>query len=333
MLDEATVVPYLAGRGLVDGDARAETLAGGVSNIVLAVSDGAQQLVVKQSLPRLNVADEWTAPTSRVITEVNALDLAGRITPGLVPAVIDRDPQAHTVVIERAPAGWADWKSHLMAGRVDVRIAATLGRTLAEWHSATAQDLSGLEDAFGDAEPFIQLRVDPYHRTLARRAPEVATQVLHVADRMLARRLCLVHGDYSPKNVLVSSGEDKRVRVWVIDFEVAHLGDPAFDLGFMLTHLTMKSIHRPDHAASYDHAATEFVAAYTTRVTFDLQPDWQYVLEQVAALLLARVHGKSPAEYLTETQREQVWRLGVDVINDPPDTVLGLSQRRDLMLT
>lgn len=329
MLDETTVVAYLAERGLAHADSDVEILAGGVSNIVLGVTDGDRRIVVKQSLPRLNVADEWTAPTSRIITEVDALELAGRITPGQVPAVIDRDPAAHTVVIERAPAGWTDWKAHLLAGRVDLRVAATLGRTLAAWHSATAATKDELEDAFGDVEPFIQLRVDPYHRTLAHRAPEVADRVLEVAERMLARRLCLVHGDYSPKNVLVSPEEEgAQTSSWVIDFEVAHLGDPAFDLAFMLTHLTMKSVHRRDHAGRFDQAAGAFVAAYRSSIAAELEPDWTYVFEHVAALLLARVRGKSPAEYLTEPERDQVWRLGLSVLEDPPGTLSELGRRR-----
>lgn len=325
LLDESTVVGYLAGRGLVDAaTATAEALGGGVSNVTLAVTDGATRLVLKQSLPRLRVADEWWAPRERIAAEADALRLAARISPGSVPEVVDVDPAAFTMVLVSAPRGWTDWKAKLLAGDVDPGVAARLGELLARLHSATAGD-PDVEARFGDVRAFVDLRVDAYHRTVAQRAPEHSAAVLDLVDEMLARRICLVHGDYSPKNVLVGPGG----REWLIDFEVAHVGDPAFDLGFLLTHLLLKSLHLPSLATAYDQCLDAFMRHYETALEPALTTPWPYLSRHLGCLLLARVRGKSPAEYLTEDDRERAWRLGETMLHTPVQDAGEVTHRRD----
>ena len=53
------------------------------------------------------------------------------------------------------------------------------------------------------------------------------------------RRVSLVHGDWSPKNILVL----KVSNVLAIDFECIHFGDPSFDAAFLLNHLLLKTFH------------------------------------------------------------------------------------------
>jgi tRNA A-37 threonylcarbamoyl transferase component Bud32 len=332
LLDTGSVVPYLAARGLLrdPGHATAVALAGGISNVVLAVGDGVDDaddgaVVVKQSLSRLRVRDEWRAPRERVLTEADALELAGKLTPGVVPRVLDRDTARNVIVLERAPAGWTDWKSELLSGRADPGVARRLGQVLAAWHADTST--GGLPERFADALPFEQLRVSPYYRTVAERLPDLAEPVGAYVEAMAGRRRCLVHGDFSPKNVLVG-GAGAEAALWVLDFEVAHLGDPAFDLAFLLSHLTLKAVHVPTSAAALDECASRFAAAYEDGVTETLRPDWAYVLGHVGCLLVARVDGKSPAEYLTEPERARVRDLGRQLLADPPPDIAGLATAR-----
>ncbi|PZF85875.1 phosphotransferase [Jiangella anatolica] len=306
LLDETSVVAHLRGRGVLGaGPVTVTALGGGVSNVVLAVADGHRRLVVKQALPRLRVAAEWTAPTDRTLTEADALVLTAGLTPGAVPAVIDRDDERHVLVLEHAPDGWRDWKADLLAGVVDASTAARLGEVLARWHTATTDPatLPGRIRDGGDA--FERLRVEPFYRRVAAQLPgELGEAILATADAMTQHPACLVHGDFSPKNVLVGQG------LWVIDFEVAHRGDPAFDLAFLLCHLALKAVHRPASAAGYARCATAFATAYGAKGTID----WPYVLRHTGCLVLARVRGASPAEYLTAAGRDTAWRLGVDLL-------------------
>lgn len=316
LLTTETVGAYLAHRGLVGPGTPVEAaeLGGGVSNVVLAVHAGAFHAVVKQSLPKLRVADEWLAKRERAMTEADMTRLVAHLTPGRAPTLIDADPGACALVIEHAPDGWTDWKSELLAGRVDDAVARELGRVLGVWHSRTEGD-PDVASRFADDEAFEQLRVDPYHRTVMRRRPELADAVAAFVERMLATKRCLVHGDYSPKNVLC--GPDG---LWVLDFEVAHLGDPVFDVAFMLNHLMLKAIHT-GRTGELHGAATAFLAAYDEVAAG--ASDRAYLSGHIGCLMTARVDGKSPAEYLTPDGRSEARRVGAALLCSPPDDLEG----------
>lgn len=324
LLGPSSAGRYLVSRGVLrPGTLKVEVLGGGVSNVVLAATDSYRRVVLKQALARLRVPDEWRAPIGRAMAEADALELVAGLTPANVPRLLDRDPARHAMVIEKAPSNWVDWKSLLLKGYVHPEIAAQLGEVLARWHSQTVAGTS-LPPSLQGSSNFELLRVDPYYRTVARRSPEVRAKLLSLAEQLLSRKVCLVHGDFSPKNVLVG-GHD----FWVVDFEVAHLGDPAFDVAFMLSHLVLKSLHMPAYAPSLDACMLEFTSSYEAHLDRGLEVALAYVLSHVASLLLARVKGKSPVEYLDGPEQEAAWALGTDLLRHPPETLGQLFSRRD----
>src|SRR5690606_13316241 len=91
----------------------------------------------------------------------------------------------------------------------------------------------------------------------AERVPAAAPFLRDLAERTRRRRLTIVHGDYSPKNVLVRGG-----KLVLLDHEVIHWGDPAFDLGFSLTHLLSKAHPLPPHHAAFAAAARRYWKSY-----------------------------------------------------------------------
>jgi 5-methylthioribose kinase len=292
-------VAHLRAQGVVpaDADATARSLGGGVSNHVHQVTWDDDCLVVKRPLPNLAVEDDWPADVDRVHNEADAIRTYDAVLRDVgvdarVPRVVSetRDPD-HVVAIECAPADATMWKAELLDGRVDADIAAAVGEVLGVVHDATATD-DAVRERFASKRPFDQLRVDPYHRTTAARNPDVADAIHAEIDRLLDTSRTLVHGDYSPKNVLVDP--DGAVP-WVLDFEVAHWGDPAFDTAFMLNHLYIKSIYNHGQHASYAAAAERFWAAYDRAVDWDIERE---TVAELAVLLLARVDGKSPVEYV-----------------------------------
>lgn len=319
LLDADSVVPYLTRRGLLEAvtPAVVRELDGGVSNIVLAVEAGEASWVVKQSLPRLRVEAEWLAKQERTLNEARGLRVAAALTPGHVPEVVDVDPERFVLVIERAPVGLTSWKALLIAGTVDNAVASTLGRLLGTWHVATAAD-PGSTDGLDDPEAFEQLRVGPYHRAAAAAVPDMKEQILEVVRAMAARRICLVHGDFSPKNVLAGPAG-----TWVLDFEVAHRGDPDFDVAFLLSHLLLKAVHRPEHSVALETAAGAFLTTYdATTADVPWRADSGHLVAHLGALLLARSDGKSPAEYLTPHARAVVRATGRRLLGERP----GLSE-------
>jgi hypothetical protein len=314
--DTDAVIDHLVRRGLIDSPdgVVVRPLTGGVSNDVLAVTGPGVDVVVKRALGRLRVAEEWLADPGRIDTEGRALQLAGRLLPGAVPAV--RDLADGYLVIERAPDRWRTWKEDLLVGRVDVAVAALLGRALGVWQRETAADPDVAVD-FADVTAFHQLRVDPFHRTVAGRHPDLADVIGRTVEDMAAARVCLVHGDYTPKNVLV---DPDGAGAWVIDWEVAHVGDPTFDPAWTIGHLLLKTIHRPSSAADYATAGTAFLAALDDELAGAVQRDEQQLVRQLGCLLLARVDGKSPADYLTGNEREVTRDLARRLLTDPPAT-------------
>lgn len=321
LLTRATVGDYLIAKGLLPPGASPTIveLDGGVSNLVVAVEAIDRSWVVKQSLPKLRVADDWCAKQERIVNESVGLEVAGSITPGRVPRVVSCDPDWFVLVIERAPLPWVPWKSELLAGSVDASLAHSLGQTLGAWH-ATTYDHPELVDALDDPEAFEQLRLSPYHRMAAERLPSLAGDILAVVRRMEQRRICLVHGDFSPKNILVGAEQ-----YWILDFEVAHRGDPDFDRAFLLTHLLLKAIHRPRDQRLLVFAGQEFLRGYDESAPPSLKwrDDPVHLARQTACLLLSRAVGMSPVEYLDHAQKSLVIRIGSALLISPTADVLG----------
>ena len=326
LLDAGEVAGYLAGRGVLTPDAAVtvESLGGGVSNAVFAIHGPGHGLVLKQALPRLRVADTWEADPARALREGLALQTLHALTPESVPDCLDVDETRYAIVMPHAPAGWHDWKSRLLTGEARVDAAAQLGRLLATWHLATR---SGLPELLHDRIAFDQLRVDPYYRTVMTRRPDLSDLLAACLDRLLEAPECLVHGDFSPKNVML--GPDG---LWVIDLEVAHYGDPAFDLAFMVSHLVLKAVRRPGDRDLYAACAVTFASEYA-ELAGDMTPPWNHVIRHVGCLLLARVIGKSPVEYLDDKQRSLASAVGEELLIRPPSGVPQLWKRLGQVLT
>jgi 5-methylthioribose kinase len=293
LLDEASAIGWARDRGVVPSDApvQARALSGGISNIVLALSWPGGEAVVKQSLPELRVAQHWEFDRARAITERRAIEYLGSVIPDRVPRIIAFDDDSFAFAMTMAPAGGEVWKSRLLAGQLDSATARAAGRTLAQIQLASRRDRAALT-AFDDRMPLIQGRLEPYHHAAAERNPDVAEIVRAHAARLQQAREVLVLGDFAPKNLIAS--EDG---VFVIDLEVAHLGHPAFDVAFLLTHVVLKQLVLPDRSDDLLMLGEQFWSAYLRGAGAAAAPD-DDVRVALGCLLLARVDGKSPVEYL-----------------------------------
>jgi 5-methylthioribose kinase len=270
-------------------------LSGGVSCDVWRVTTRKGDVVVKRALPKLRVAAEWRAPVERTAAEVAWIKLVAKLNPAWVPQVLGHDKSRHLFVMAYlAPENHPVWKAELAAGRGTAEFAATVGAALARIHAATAGS-GAVARAFAHDAQFHALRLEPYLLFTAAKHPELAGKITALADGVARARIALMQGDVSPKNILV--GPDGPV---FLDAETACYGDPAFDLAFCLNHLLLKQVWHPEHRDLYAASFTALRDAYLKGV------DWEEPQELDArtaallpALLLARVDGKSPAEYLT----------------------------------
>jgi fructosamine-3-kinase len=298
---EPALDDFLVNTGLIErGDATLWTpLAGGVSSDIWRVDANGQSWCVKRALAQLKVAAEWKAPVERNAFEWDYIQVASAIAPGQIPHPIAHDPARGLFAMAwLAPDKHRLWKSKLLAGRVDPADAAAMGYLLGRIHAATARDPS-LPARFATDASFHALRIDAYLVATARAHPDLAALIEPIAAQTAQTKRVLVHGDVSPKNIML--GPHGPI---LLDAECAWFGDPAFDLAFCLNHLLIKRLVVAGAAEALAGSFYALTSAYFAHVDWEA-PD---ALEARAAALLpvlalARVDGKSPVEYLDEAQR------------------------------
>jgi hypothetical protein len=280
-------------------------LTGGVSSDIWRVDVGPVSYCAKRALPRLRVKALWEAPVSRNAEEVRWLRTARAWTREEVAEVIAHDEAAGVAVLRwYDPARWHNWKTQLLSGGVDLRIADALGRTLGTIARKAASQPE-LAASFANDALFDALRIDPFFRHIRGRYPRL-DELIHQLE---TDRATLVHGDFSPKNVLT----DAAGAILILDAETATWGSPGFDPGYLLAHLLLKYEHLGNPALV--DAAARFWSAYQRETdgvfaAIDLQTS-----RTLVGMLLARIDGKSPVEYLGEPARNGLREFAVGLLD------------------
>ena len=255
---------YLVAHGfLTTGDAcTIQPLAWGVSNLVLRVDvTGKPSFIVKQSRPQLRTKIEWLSRCERIYREADVLRvLSSRLPAGIIPSVLFEDRPNFVLGLEAIRADHTVWKELLLRGEIDLTVGTRLGQCLASMHTSTFGDHGCLPDA-DDWSLFDELRIDPFYRYIARVHPFLQPAIDELLAEMAAHRVCLVHADFSPKNVLIHADG-----ISLVDFETGHWGDPAFDLGFFLSHLMLKTLIPQTDAQRALSLISKFWASYYAAV-------------------------------------------------------------------
>lgn len=320
----APVLQFLRAHGLAAPDEQptAKALSGGVSSDIWRVALRSGPVCVKRALPRLRVAQLWEAPVERNRYEHRWMETAAQAVTGIAPRVLAHDDAGLFAMEYLDGANHRLWKDELRAGRGDTSVARAVGERLVRVHAATAlrEDIA---QRFATDASFHAIRLEPYLLASARAHPTLALALQALAERTARTRIALVHGDVSPKNILVGPAGPV-----FLDAECAWYGDPAFDLAFVLNHLLLKCLWRPSAKAAFLGCFDALSEDYLRGVRWEAKS----ALESRAAsllpgLLIARVDGKSPVEYLTHvSDKDRVRRVARELLLAPPAT---LQQVRD----
>jgi len=322
LIDKTNAEEYLRTKGhLASGETvGVRELVGGVSNVVLHVArTKGDPFILKQARGQLRVADVWTCSVERIWREVEVLDECAKLTKAdgqsslraETPRLLFEDRANYLYAMTAAPSDHVVWKDELLAGRARTEVAAACGELLGRLHSGSWHE-EKLAHQLDDRQFFDELRIDPFYRQIARVHPDLEPAITRLIDSVTRERHCLVHGDFSPKNLLLSDQS-----LMLIDFEVGHYGDPAFDLGFFLSHLMLKAFcfcFAP-HDEPYFGLTKTFWTHYRKQMlsvisAAEYDALVQRAIQNTAGCALARLDGKSKVDYLKESQRrEQVRQL------------------------
>jgi len=295
-------------------------LSGGVSNrtVKVAWEDG-RGYVLKQALAKLRVNVDWFSSPERIGVEAKALRCLNRLgPPGTTPAFLFEDVPNHLLGMAAVPEPHDNWKSVLLSRRIIPSHFEQFGLLLGAIHRESSASGAELRDAFADTTYFESLRLEPYYLYTAQGMAEASAFLRDLAREALYYKDSLVHGDFSPKNTLIYDG-----KLILLDYEVVHFGDPAFDLGFALTHFLSKAHHLPGERNRLASAAELFWQVYWGEIS---RLEWAGELEarvvrHTLGCLLARVAGKSPLEYLTQKESARQRDVVLALLVRPPASV------------
>ncbi len=319
---------FLHSKGLIaPGEPlHSRVLTGGVSNRTVWVDrPGGEAWVLKQALAQLRVQAEWFSSPERIHREAAGMRCLGELLPpGNVPAFLFEDEVEHVIGMSAVPQPHRNWKAMLLEGGLQDEHVIQFGSILAAIHRRGAEPGRKLGEIFADRSYFESLRLEPYYLFTANQVPQAVKFLNDLVAETRQQRLTLVHGDYSPKNILVYND-----RLVLLDHEVIHFGDPAFDLGFSLTHLLSKAHHLADRRQDFARAAGLYWRTYLQQ----LGPvPWLADLEERAVrhtlgCLLARVAGRSPLEYLSALERQHQQAYVLSLMDSVPARLPDLIER------
>jgi len=312
--DDAIIVA-LHEVGLVAGPAEYERLTGGISSNIWKVTTPLGSFCVKRALPQLAVAVEWRVPVERNRFEVDWYKIADELVPGAAPRVLAHDEESMLFAMAYLdPGDFKLYKDELRDGRADPAIAGEVGRRLARIHAGTA-GRPELKAVFPRNDIFHAIRLEPYLEATAGKHPDLHDVLFALSERTHVTRLAMIHGDVSPKNILI--GPDGPV---FLDAECACIGDPAFDLAFCLNHFLLKCLWTPSAIPDFLDCFEAMTKSYLAGVDWEA-PDAMEArtASLLPGLFLARVDGKSPVEYVTdEADKDKVRRTGRALLQSPP---------------
>jgi Ser/Thr protein kinase RdoA (MazF antagonist) len=232
--------------------------------------------------------------------EARAMQVYHSVTADSVPELIDCDSEEFTLTMSRLPRSCTNWKIDMLEGRIHPEMGGKLGLILAKWHNAAAIS-SEIKEEFMEGALFEQLRVAPFYRTVAAVNPQLTSVINALIAEITEVKATLVHGDFSPKNIMATT-ENRPI---VLDFEVAHTGNPVFDLAFLLAHLLCKVIRTEDNSEKELLLATasQFLNTYEANTQL---PVAKSLPGHIALIALARVEGISPVNYLDQPAQQHL---------------------------
>ncbi|WP_169334113.1 phosphotransferase family protein [Hirschia maritima] len=292
-------------------------LTGGVASDIALVEIGETKYCMKFAREKLQVAEDWFAPLHRNAAEYAWLKFASSVCEEGAVALFGQSEALNGFAMEFVSGENVYlWKDHLLDGIATPADAVSVARCLGQIQSAsTAADFD--RSKFENQDDFRALRLEPYLTFLVSKHLDLKALITEIETTLYESSKVLVHGDVSPKNIMFKNGQPI-----LLDAECATLGDASFDPAFCMNHLILKAAYLPDHTDEMLGLVDVFWGEYSSCIDWE---DEQALEKRICALLpilmLARVDGKSPVEYLKPKAQAQVRALSISLIQNPKSTI------------
>jgi tRNA A-37 threonylcarbamoyl transferase component Bud32 len=271
-------------------------------------------------LAKLRVKVDWRSDPRRIEREAMGMKVLSEIAPpGSITPLIFLDPGQNLLAMKAVEQPHENWKTMLMSGRLELEHVRQFAELLAAIHRAGHDQRDRFATAFDNRNAFESLRLEPYYLYSAERMPAVESFFHQLVNEARTNRYTLVHGDYSPKNILVHKGQ-----LVLLDHEVIHFGDGTVDIGFALTHLLSKANAFSTMRDSFADAARYFWETYRTSVGHEV-PEAR-ACRHTLGCLLARCIGRSPLEYLGPEICAGQANAAAAMMGDPPVQIRAITR-------
>lgn len=285
-----------------------EILSGGVScdtaKILWSETNQRKGAVVKRALAQLRVPGNWEADVDRILAEADAIELFASLTPDNVPKLISRSDSDLAIALELAASDMQDWRFSMLDGTVEPEVGSTLGKILGTWHRAT-RNIELPPRIIDGKKRLFDLRAGAFYGGMAKIWPKFAPLINEMSAELMESRECVVHGDFSPKNVLHGPSG-----TWVLDFEVTHQGAPVFDLAYMCAHLNLKAIKLHSERELVAKTLENFLTSY--REIIGALPS--NISEHAGVIMAVRIVGISQVNYLDDGQKSRAIARAEDLL-------------------
>ena len=321
---------YLRDGGSIEKntEVRISLLSGGVSNrTVLLEFDDGSSWVMKQALDKLRVEGDWFCSPERIFYEAEAMRWLDQYVHGNTPKLIFEDQSQYILAMEAVQPPFENLKTLLISSPPRSIYFKSAGKLLGQIHLQGSKQETHIPELFNDNQFFQTLRIEPYYLETIKKVGESKSFFETLIADTNNDRYTFVHGDYSPKNLLVK--DDKLI---LLDHEVVHYGDGTFDLGFFIAHLLSKSNHLPEYNAEFISGVLVFFEAYLDQTKMMNKSREQRAVSHTIGCFLARVCGLSQLEYLSEEQRHRQKSIALRLLADIPHSINELTLKfKDLM--
>ena len=305
-----------------------EWVAEGLMNYVFRVKTSKGEIFFKQALKKAKFQDRLGADLAsvsckRIKYEKNVIASIQNNLPGTikVPDIIHYDEKNNVVIMTDVAGKNGQLLQHcLLAGDFDKQVAARIGEFLGTVHNHTYQkNVTVRENRKEDKKNwqlFLNMRTRGIQSALFK--SDIAKELASLYHSTLSNHTydVLIIMDCCPKNIF--QRKDKSVAMF--DFEFASgVGDPAYDIGFLIGHYLLFSLLNGSPATSIDAIGSAMQSYFSKIQTIQMNRSFINRLVQYAgATLMYRTAGSSPGDYIPQKRYQELIHKGSHLVAGQP---------------